>query len=60
LIAQTPTPDRSPKLAYTKPALEILGLVRELTLAGTGQANESAGSNNMCADVLYDVNLMCT
>jgi hypothetical protein len=52
-------PDHKAKLRYHKPILESLGLVREMTLAGTGQSNESAGSNTMCADPMFDVNEMC-
>jgi hypothetical protein len=50
--------DRS-RAAYTKPKLEELGLVREMTLAGSGSSNESVGST-MCADPIFDINEMCT
>ena len=48
------------KIYYSKPTLEKLGYVREMTLAGSGQANESAGTNTMCATIGYDINEMCT
>ena len=52
-------PENRTRRPYTKPKMESLGLVREITLAGTGTSNESAGTNTMCADPLFDVNLMC-
>lgn len=58
LIKQNEPEDRT-RRPYTKPTVESLGLVREITLAGTGDANESAGTNTMCADPVFDVNLMC-
>lgn len=53
-------PKQEPKLPYIKPRLENLGLVREMTLSGSGDANESAGQNTMCADPMFNVNQMCT
>ena len=49
----------SSKTCYSKPKLEKLGYVREMTLAGSGQANESAGENIMCSAIGYDINEMC-
>jgi len=47
------------KTCYSKPTLERLGYVREMTLAGSGQNNESAGANIMCSADGYNINLMC-
>jgi len=47
------------KMYYSKPTLEKLGYVREMTLAGGSQANESAGTGGMACEPDFKSNEMC-
>ena len=47
------------KTCYSKPKLEKLGYVREMTLAGSANANESVGSD-MCVNTDFKSNINCT
>ena len=54
------TSGASTKTCYSKPKLENLGYVREMTLNGSGQQSESnSASSGMCADPAFKVNLNC-
>lgn len=58
-LSNTSDTGRASRRAYSKPRLESLGLVKEMTLAGTGQASESASTQARCDSPSFRVNPQC-